>query len=87
MRRIVVTSSCVAILAASEVPVTVSEATWNDGCIAECEEKGNDASPLAKYSASKTWAEKGVFDIFFYGRGYDPDRKNNFAIDSRLGLL
>ena len=61
MRRIVITSSCVAILVASEVPVTVTEAVWNDACVAECEEKVNNASPNAKYSASKTLAEKGVF--------------------------
>ena len=41
----------------------MSEAIWNEPCLAECEEKGNDASPLAKYSASKTLAEKGVFGL------------------------
>lgn len=60
LRRIVFTSSCVAILDTSEVPVTISEADWNDPPVIECKQKGSGASPLAMYSASKTLAEKGV---------------------------
>ncbi|KAK0187889.1 D-lactaldehyde dehydrogenase [Armillaria mellea] len=55
-----ITSSCAAIIAFSPTPVTISEADWNEAPVKECEEKGRDASSLAKYSASKTLAEKGT---------------------------
>ena len=37
------------------------ERSWNEGSIAEVAEKGRNASPMAKYRASKTLAEKGIF--------------------------
>jgi len=64
LRRIVITSSCAAILAHSEVPVTVSERDWNTATVDECHEKGRDAAPLSKYSASKVLAEQAVWDFF-----------------------
>ncbi|KAK0487355.1 D-lactaldehyde dehydrogenase [Armillaria novae-zelandiae] len=64
LKRIVITSSCAAIIAFSPTPVTISEAVWNEGLVKECEEKGRDASSLAKYSASKTLAEKAAWAFY-----------------------
>ena len=44
----------------STVVTTVNENTWNNRVVEECDEKGRDASPLAKYAASKVLAEKGT---------------------------
>jgi hypothetical protein len=40
-------------------PIAVSEETWNEYAIKECEEKRKDTPFLEMYSASKTLAEKG----------------------------
>ncbi|KAG7443070.1 D-lactaldehyde dehydrogenase [Guyanagaster necrorhizus] len=64
LKRIVMSSSSAAIVAFSTAPVTVSEADWNEPPIKECEEKGRDASSLAKYSASKTLAEKAAWAFY-----------------------
>ncbi|KAL5504579.1 hypothetical protein ACEPAH_7240 [Sanghuangporus vaninii] len=42
---------------------TFDEHSWDEGCIAEVAEKGRDASPMIKYYASKTLAEKAVWDF------------------------
>ncbi|CEL07001.1 hypothetical protein ASPCAL10168 [Aspergillus calidoustus] len=57
--RIVITSSCAAILDTSDEEVTVSEDDWNDQRVRECEIHGRNAVGLAKYSASKVLAERG----------------------------
>ncbi|PBK74752.1 NAD(P)-binding protein [Armillaria solidipes] len=64
LKRIVITSSCAAIIAFSLIPVTISETVWNEAPVIECEEKGRDASSLAKYSASKTLAEKAAWAFY-----------------------
>ncbi|RDB23611.1 hypothetical protein Hypma_009300 [Hypsizygus marmoreus] len=56
LARIVITSSCAAISHFSTVPITLSEADWNDGPVKECEEKGRNADNLSKYAASKVLA-------------------------------
>lgn len=73
IQRIVITSSCVAILHHLTEPITVSEADWNDAEVTECEKKGRDASGLHKYAASKTLAEKGVHVEFPNARGLISD--------------
>ncbi|KAK7456481.1 hypothetical protein VKT23_010731 [Stygiomarasmius scandens] len=64
LKRIVITSSCAAIIAQAFEPVTISEKDWNESAVNECEEKGKDASGLAKYGASKTLAEKAGWDFY-----------------------
>lgn len=59
IRRIVITASGASILTISPEPQVFSELDWNEKSIQEVEEHGRDASPLAKYLASKTLAEKG----------------------------
>ncbi|KAK0194726.1 hypothetical protein F5146DRAFT_926509 [Armillaria mellea] len=64
VRRIVVTSSCAAILRSEPGSITLSEVDWNEQSPKEVEEKGLDASPLAKYRASKALAEKAAWDFY-----------------------
>ncbi|KAK0464594.1 D-lactaldehyde dehydrogenase [Desarmillaria tabescens] len=64
LKRIVITSSCAAIISFSATQVTISEAVWNESSIKECEEKGRNADNLAKYSASKTLAEKAAWTFY-----------------------
>ena len=62
MQRIVLTSSCSAIIAQSSEPSTVfSEQDWNLSSVKEVEEMGNKCRPGIAYCASKTLAEKGGF--------------------------
>ncbi|QKX60077.1 uncharacterized protein TRUGW13939_07219 [Talaromyces rugulosus] len=68
IQRIVFTSSCAAILDTSDKEVTVSEKDWNDQRVEECERLGRDASGLSKYSASKTLAERAVWDFYLKHR-------------------
>lgn len=58
VKRIVITSSCAAVLKPKPRPATFSEADWNDEAIKEVEEKGMKTHPLTIYMASKTLAEK-----------------------------
>ncbi|KAK0460564.1 D-lactaldehyde dehydrogenase [Desarmillaria tabescens] len=64
VRRIVVTSSCAAILRSESGTITLSEADWNEQSPKEVEEKGRDAPPIAKYRASKVLAEKAAWSFY-----------------------
>ncbi|THU93560.1 D-lactaldehyde dehydrogenase [Dendrothele bispora CBS 962.96] len=64
LKRLVITSSCAAITSHADHPVTINEKNWNDASVKECEEKGRNASGLAKYAASKTLAEKAGWDFY-----------------------
>ena len=62
MQRIVITSSCAAVLSLPlSKPTVFSEQDWNLSAMKEVHEKGNKSLPVAVYFASKTLAEKGVF--------------------------
>ncbi|KIK51277.1 hypothetical protein GYMLUDRAFT_50648 [Collybiopsis luxurians FD-317 M1] len=58
VRRLVFTSSAAAILEVDSEPRKFSEANWNEQSVRECEELGQNASPISKYRASKTLAER-----------------------------
>ncbi|KAL7650373.1 hypothetical protein ACMYSQ_012170 [Aspergillus niger] len=60
VRRIVITSSCAAVLDTAYQAVTVSEDNWNDQRVKECQILGHQATGLSKYSASKTLSEQGT---------------------------
>ncbi|KAG7439978.1 NAD(P)-binding protein [Guyanagaster necrorhizus] len=64
VQRIVVTSSCAAILHVSPEPKVFSEVDWNEQSIKEVGEQGKDASGIAKYRASKTLAERAAWDFY-----------------------
>ena len=62
VQRIVITSSCAAVLSLQlSKPTVFSEQDWNLSAIKEVQEMGNKAPPSTAYRASKTLAEKGGF--------------------------
>ncbi|KAJ7351307.1 D-lactaldehyde dehydrogenase [Mycena albidolilacea] len=63
VKRVVVTSSCAAVLNISTTPQLLSELDWNDQAVQEVEEKGREASAGAKYRTSKTLAERAAWDF------------------------
>ncbi|KAK7456490.1 hypothetical protein VKT23_010740 [Stygiomarasmius scandens] len=65
LKRIIITSSGASMTAGgSPEPITISEKNWNESSVKECEEKGRDASGIAKYSASKILSEKAGWDFY-----------------------
>ncbi|KAG5635177.1 hypothetical protein H0H81_012139, partial [Sphagnurus paluster] len=63
VKRIVVTSSCGAVLEVG-VDKVFSEVDWNEPSIREVEEQGDNAPPASKYRASKTLAEKAAWEFY-----------------------
>ncbi|KAF8155208.1 NAD-P-binding protein [Mycena galopus ATCC 62051] len=63
VKRVVVTSSCAAVMNISTTPQVLSELDWNDQAVKEVEEKGRAASNQAKYRTSKTLAERAAWDF------------------------
>ena len=62
MQRIVITSSCGAVLSLPlSKPTVFSEEDWNLGSMKDVQEMGNKTPPSTVYRASKTLAEKGGF--------------------------
>lgn len=64
VRRVVITSSCSAVL--TEDPDlttsrTFSEADWNEAAIQDVKDHGRDASQIDKYHASKALAERAAW--------------------------
>lgn len=64
LKRFVFMSSSGAVINAPYVGF-FDERSWNEGSIMEVAEKKRNASPMAKYRASKTLAEKGIHTSFF----------------------
>jgi nucleoside-diphosphate-sugar epimerase len=62
VKRIVLTSSCAAILDSSSAEVFLSEKDWNNARVEQCNSLGAEAEPLAKYAASKVLAEKSAWE-------------------------
>jgi hypothetical protein len=61
VKRIVMTSSIVSVFdVASPSKPVYTETDWNEKNVTEIKEQGKDANALAKYSASKTMAERGT---------------------------
>ncbi|EKM51496.1 uncharacterized protein PHACADRAFT_199005 [Phanerochaete carnosa HHB-10118-sp] len=66
VRRVVVTSSCSAVL--TEDPDltkshTFSEVNWNEAAIQDVRENGRNAEPIDKYHASKALAERSAWEF------------------------
>ena len=62
MQRIVITSSCSAVIREqASKPTVFSEQDWNVSSVKEVEEMGNKCRPGVAYAASKSLAEKGDF--------------------------
>ena len=67
MQRIVITSSCAAVLSLPvSKPTVFSEKDWNLKSVKEVQEMGIKSNPASGYRASKTLAEKGMFFFFFF---------------------
>ncbi|KAK7045109.1 D-lactaldehyde dehydrogenase [Favolaschia claudopus] len=63
VKRVIITSSCAAILQIEPEPKTFSEFDWNEQSVQEVTEKGRDAAQMSKYRASKVLAEKAAWDF------------------------
>jgi nucleoside-diphosphate-sugar epimerase len=69
VQRIVITSSCAAVISLPlSKPTVFSEQDWNLNDIKRVQEMGDKSPPSTAYRASKTLAEKGSFlNILFFG--------------------
>ncbi|THH17591.1 hypothetical protein EW146_g3264 [Bondarzewia mesenterica] len=63
VKRIVVTSSCAAVIKPSATPAVWDETSWNEPAIEEVKEKGRNAQLISMYRASKTLAEKAAWEF------------------------
>jgi len=68
VKRVVITSSGVAIYHQDSNPITFTEADWNDQCLDvlkkyEIEGRRNEVPGIMKYRASKTLAERSAWDF------------------------
>ena len=59
IKRIVVTASTVGVGLAPRAGHPYTEEEWNEPVLKEVKDLGKEASGIAKYSASKTLAERG----------------------------
>lgn len=64
IKRIVVTSSTVAVANMTSTPKAYTEEEWNERSLRIVEEKGGEAGILHVYSASKTLAERAAWDLY-----------------------
>ncbi|PPQ98104.1 hypothetical protein CVT26_003274 [Gymnopilus dilepis] len=64
IKRIVVTSSCAAVMSPNEKATTFNEDDWDIAAAREVMEKGSKAPPMQIFRASKTLAEKGAWKIW-----------------------
>ncbi|KAI0827007.1 NAD-P-binding protein [Trametes gibbosa] len=64
VRRVVYVSSCAAVLTRDAPARVYDETCWNDADARVVETLGRDADPLAKYSASKIYAERAAWAFY-----------------------
>lgn len=64
VKRVVVLSSCAAVIDPSSGPSTFNEDNWNQGSIDAVEKEGRNAPNAEKYRASKTLAEKAAWAFY-----------------------
>ncbi|KAI0777496.1 NAD(P)-binding protein [Trametes elegans] len=64
VKRVVITSSCAAVLEPTTTPRVFSEADWNEASVREVKERGRAADAAAKYRASKTLAERAAWEFY-----------------------
>ena len=60
VKRIIVLSSVAAVSNPAPEGAVLDETWWNEAMVSEIKEKGREASPLVKYCASKTLAERAA---------------------------
>ncbi|CDO69620.1 hypothetical protein BN946_scf184851.g8 [Trametes cinnabarina] len=65
VKRVVYLSSCATVIGdVPSEPRTYDETSWNEDDILEVQEKGRNAHQLAKYRASKIFAEKRAWEFY-----------------------
>ena len=69
VRRIVFTSSCASVVTPDEIPRVYNETDWNIDSVGLVERKGIDAPMHEIYRASKTLAERAVWDFAEKNKG------------------
>ena len=63
VKRVILTSSAVAILEASTVPRVFDESNWNNAAMEAVKTENSAMQPLVVYMASKTLAEKAAWEF------------------------
>ena len=63
VKRVVLTSSYVAVFEPTTVPRVFNESNWNDAAVEAVKTKGSAVSPQIIYQASKTLAEKAAWEF------------------------
>jgi len=63
LKRLVLTSSAVAVLEVTTVPRVFTESNWNEAAVEAVKTKGSAAGPFMIYCASKTLAEKAAWEF------------------------
>jgi len=63
LKRVILTSSGVAVLEVTTVPRVFTESNWNEAAVETVKTKGSEAGPFAIYCASKTLAEKSAWEF------------------------
>jgi nucleoside-diphosphate-sugar epimerase len=63
VKRVVFTSSAVAVFEATGVPRVYTESDWNNHAVETVKTKGSEAGPFLIYCASKVLAERAAWDF------------------------
>jgi len=63
VKRLILTSSAVAVFETGTVPRVFTESNWNTSSVEAVKTKGSEAGPVAIYFASKTLAEKAAWEF------------------------
>jgi len=69
VKRVIITSSAVAVAEPKAGKYTYTEADWNQAAVDAVKEKGIDALPGQKYGASKVLAERAAWDFMEKNEG------------------
>ena len=63
MKRVVLTSSVVAVFELTSLPRVFNETNWNDAAVKAVKTEGSAVDPYTIYQASKTLAEKAAWEF------------------------
>jgi nucleoside-diphosphate-sugar epimerase len=63
VKRVILTSSAVAVFEATGVPRVYTESDWNNHAVEAVKTKGSEAGPFLIYCASKVLAERAAWDF------------------------
>ncbi|KAI0031595.1 NAD-P-binding protein [Vararia minispora EC-137] len=69
IRRVVILSSGAAVVQPAKDHTVFDESSWNDAAVEELKQKGDAASPLTLYRASKVLAERSAWEFMESNKG------------------